>query len=225
MNHKKTVFIILFLAMAMFQYGWIYGPDDAEKSKVTLFSSVFDDTVTSLGLSYTYFVNQKSELGWGIKYTRYDNQEKYLKGTNLALGPSWAHTIAFKQSGVGLRFALNLWISLYSDLKTTEEEEDITKFTARADPRMLLFAELKLSRKIKMYPALGVGATLTYMQRTEYEEMEKGLVEARLIFSVPIKIETGKKNYVMIEPTWRIFLYSNRNDTAESLSIQLGYIY
>lgn len=225
MDRKIKVIIILLMATALFQYGWVYDPDDAEKNRVTLFSSLFDATVTRLGLSYTYLVNQKTELGWGISYSSYDNDENYLKGGNLTLGPMWAHTILFKKTRVGIRIGFNLWISLFSDLKATEGEEDTTKFTARADPRMLFFAELKLGRKVKIYPAIGAVVLLTYMQRTEYEEMEKGLIESRFIVSLPLKIETRKKGYVMIEPVWKIFLYTNLNNTVETFTIRLSYLF
>jgi hypothetical protein len=225
MDYKKTVFIIFFLATALFQYGWIYDQDDAEKTKITLFSSLIDNTVSHFGLFYTYLVNKKSEIGWGINFNSYDNQEKYLKGNNLTLGPMWGHTIVFNKSKIGIRIIFNLWISLYSNLTSTEDEEDKTKFTAGADPQALFFTEIKLGKHVKIYPAIGVGASLTYMQRTEFDEMQKGLFESRLILSLPIKIETKKNNYIMLEPTSRIFLYSNQNDTIEKFSIQLSYIF
>ncbi|MCK4836173.1 MAG: hypothetical protein KAT17_06030 [Candidatus Aminicenantes bacterium] len=225
MEHKKIFFFLFFLATALLQYGWINEKNDAEKTKVVVFSSLFDNTVSHLGLFYTYFVNQKTELGWGVNFYSYNNEENYLKGKNLTLGPMWAHTIVFNKSNIGLRITFNLWISLFSSLTTIEEEEDVTKFTVSADPQILLFKEIKLGKNLRAYPAIGVAACLTYMQRTEYDEMQKGLLESRLIISLPVKIKIKENRYIMLEPTAKIFLYSNRNDTIEKFSIQLAYIF
>lgn len=225
MRIKKTFFILLLLTGSLFQLGWIYDESDAEKSKISLFSSFLDDHVMHAGICYFYQVNKKTELGWGLHYYTFDNPQEYLKGTNLTLGPMWGHTIAFKNGRAGLRFAMNLWFSIYSSLTSTETEEDKTKFTAETDPQLVLFKEIKIGQRIRLYPAIGIVAYLTYMQRSEYEEMKKGLVESHLVLTMPLKIRTGKTGYLLIEPIFRIFLYNNRNRIVEKSSLKLTYAF
>lgn len=210
---------------SLFQYGWIYEKHETEKSKIGFFSSFLDDHVLHAGIFYFYQVNEKTELGWGIHYYDFSNPEEFLEGSNLTLGPMWAHTIAFKKGRAGLRFTMNLWFSLYSSLTSTETEEDKTKFRAEIDPHLLLFKEIKLGKHIRLYPAVGIAAYLTYMQRTEYEEMNKGLVQSHLVLALPLKIQTGKTGFLMIELISRILLYKNRNDTIEKYSLKFSYAF
>lgn len=225
MRIKKTFFILLLLLGTLFQYGWIYDEHDTEKSKLSLFSSFLDDHVMHMGICYFYQVNKKTELGWGLHYYKHDNPQEYLKGTSLTIGPMWGHTIAFKKARAGLRFAMNLWFSLYSSLSSTESEEDKTQFTAEMDPQLLLFKEIKMGQRVHLYPAVGIVAYLTYLQRSDYEEMNKGLVESHLVLTMPLKIRIGKTGYLLIEPISRIFLYNNRNRIVEKYSLKLTYAF
>lgn len=225
MNIKTTFFIFFLLMTSLFQYGWIYEKHETEKSKIGFFSSFLDDYVLHAGIFYFYQVNEKTELGWGVHYYDFNNPEEFLEGSNITLGPMWAHTIAFKKGRAGLRFTMNLWLSLYSSLTSTETKEDKTKFRAEIDPHLLLFKEIKLGKHIRLYPAVGIAAYLTYMQRTEYEEMDKGMVQSHLVLTLPLKIQTGKTGFLMIEPISRILLYSNRNQLVERYSLKFTYAF
>ncbi len=225
MNIKTTFFIFFLLTASLFQYGWIYEKHETEKSKIGFFSSFLDDHVLHAGIFYFYQINEKTELGWGVHYYDFSNPEEFLEGSNLTIGPMWAHTIAFKKGRAGLRFTMNLWLSLYSSLTSTETEEDKTKFMAEIDPHLLLFKEIKLGKHIRLYPAIGIAAYLTYMQRTEYEEMDKGIVQSHLVLTLPIKIQTGKTGSLMIELISRILFYNNRNDTIEKYSLKFTYAF
>jgi hypothetical protein len=223
---RKEIFFMLFIFLGFhLQHAWIAEESSVEGSTVGIYSSFMDDQVFHLGIFYTYQISTVTEAGWGFNYYNYSSESQPLKGKTVTLGPMWGHTIRLGHAGLGFRFSMNFWISVYSSLTTTEAGDDNTKFTAELDPQLLMFQSFRLGKNIRLFPAVGVAATLTYMQRSEAEAMNKGLVETRLIITLPIKINTGKKSFILVEPVSRIFLYSNRNRKVENTGIKISYLF
>ena len=55
--------------------------------------------------------------------------------------------------------------------------------------------------------------------------MSKGMVQSHLVLALPLKIQTGKTGFLMIELISRILLYKNQNDTIEKYSLKFSYAF
>lgn len=228
MNTKcLLVLLILFLASPL--YCWEINQKGEGNTHFEVITSIFGKDIYHLGARFTYRASTRTEVGWGMNFYKLNDAEQYLKGNYLSFGPIWRYTTRFLKK-FGFQFSLNLWVSLFSNVTSTQGENDNTNFRVEINPELLFYQRIKFGKKLSIFPAAGVCTVLSYYEiKEEKKEGEeeavgytRGIIESRAVFKLPILFPVSKKSSIIIEPAYKLRLYSSKFEKMETFMIKVG---
>ncbi len=219
---KNVLFILVLLLLFSPVYCWEMNQKGGGKKVFEVISSISGKEVNCLGARYVFRSSVRTELGWGINYYKVDDPEQYLQGTYVTFGPFWRHT-ARNRKGFGFQFTLNLLGSIYSDVTSTPDQTDQTRFRAEINPELLLYQRVNIGKKICIFPAAGICTALSFFKKKEAEgNYSRGIIETRAVFKLPILFPVSKKSHIIIEPAYKYHLHSSMFEKMETFTIKVG---
>lgn len=225
----KCLLILLILFLVSPFYCWEVNQKGKGKTNFEVITSIFGENVYHLGARFTYRASVKTEVGWGMNFYKLNDAEQYLKGKYLTFGPVWRYNTRFLKK-FGLQFTLNLFGSIYSSITSTPAETDKTNFKVEINPELLFYKRIKFKKKLNIFPAAGVCTMISYYEmKEEKKEGEedvsgytRGIVETRVVFKLPIIFPVSKKSFIIIQPAYKLHLFSSKLEKMETFTIKIG---
>ena len=104
------------------------------------------------------------EVGWQVIRRRYAPDDLVVTGEQVTIGALWAWSAVRGRAG-GLRFRLDPWAAVYTNLHETSSQAIVT-LPYGAESSVLLYGSIRLGRTLHVSPNVGLVANLARSTRS-----------------------------------------------------------